>query len=132
MKYRTVFLFALALLIFSTFVSAVEDEEPVITDMSEPERCLSLRSIKQIKIIDNRNLLFFTRGNKVYQNTLPHKCIGLKADAVINYEVVMSQLCDKDLITVNDRFDRRFNSGATCVLGKFQQIPNLEELGLEQ
>ena len=132
MKNTTVILIAHTLWTFSAVVSAVEDQEPVITDMSEPERCLSLRSIKQIKIIDHRNHLFFARGNKVYQNTLPRTCIGLKPDAVRNYEVVMSQLCDKDLITVNDRFDKRFNSGASCVLGKFQQIPNLEELLIEE
>ena len=88
--------------------------------------------IKQIKIIDNRNILFFARRNKVYQNTLPRKCIGLKPDAVINYEVVMSRLCEKDLITVHDRYADLFIGGASCGLGKFQQIPNLEELGLEQ
>ena len=41
MKNTTVILIALTLLIFSAVVSAVEDQEPVITDMSEPERCLS-------------------------------------------------------------------------------------------
>jgi len=132
MKHVSVILITIGLSILSGVVIGAEDEELVITDMSEPKRCLSLRSIKQVKIIDNRNLLFFARGNKVYQNTLPRKCIGLKPDAVINYEVVMSQLCDKDLITVNDRFDNLFNSGASCVLGKFQQIPNLEELLIEE
>ena len=59
MKYASVLSIAFGLLILSGVVSAAEDEEPVITDMSEPERCLSLRSIKQIKIIDDRNILFF-------------------------------------------------------------------------
>lgn len=114
----------------SGFVRAAEEQDPVV-DMSEPERCLSLRSIKQIKIIDERNILFIARRNKIYQNTLPRKCIGLKPDAIINYEVVMSRLCQKDLITVHDRYDDLFIGGASCGLGMFQQIPNLEQLGLE-
>ncbi len=110
----------------ATVVMAVEEEPNV--DMSEPERCLSLRFINKMKVIDDHNILFYARGKKLYQNTLPKKCIGLNSDSIISYNADMGKLCRLDIITIQDRFGDRFFPSSRCTLGSFEQIPILEKL----
>lgn len=110
-----------------TLVTGTEEINQ-LTDMSESKKCLSLRSIDKIKILDEKNILFYVRGKKLYRNTLPRKCNGLRTDSIISYSVSMGQLCRLDMIRVQDRFGGSLISGASCSLGVFEQIPVLEQL----
>lgn len=118
-------IFSLLLISFSVFASEENNE---LVDMSEPKRCLNLHAIKNMKIVDANNILFYARGNKLYRNTLPRKCSGLKPGSVISYNVHIGRLCRRDLISVMDKFGDRFSPASKCGLGSFEQIPILEEL----
>ncbi len=119
--------FSVIICLISFSVYGVEDDDE-LTDMSEPKKCLSLHAINTMKVIDENNILFYVRGQKLYQNTLPRKCSGLRPGSVISYEVYMGRLCSNDLISVMDKFGDRFSPSNKCSIGKFEQIPYFEKI----
>lgn len=85
----------------------------------EPEKCLSLNSIKSTEIIDERHIVFHMRNGDTYYNQLPHRCGGLRRDDTIMYRPTMNRLCDLDFITVLNSGGFGFIQGPSCGLGKF-------------
>lgn len=140
MKTKTALLGTASFLIFFFInVGSVLASTPVLTgaedqpidqpvDMSEAENCISLHGLKKTKILSNRVILFYTRGNKVFQNTLPKRCPGLRENSIISYKVRTRRLCYYDDITVLDDTGISLSAGFTCSLGKFQPVPNVEQL----
>lgn len=106
------------LLCLLPFASAVADE----VDDAEAERCIPIRSIQNTHVIDDRTILFYMRGKKVYLNQLPRRCGGLGMQRRFMYETSLSQLCDLDTITVLNAFGGGFTRGASCGLGLFHPI----------
>jgi hypothetical protein len=81
--------------------------------------CLQLSAIRDTKVRDDRNIDFRTRNGRVYRNTLPVECPGLKFEDSFSYRTSIGQLCSVDTITVNRSGVAR---GPTCGLGRFQPI----------
>ena len=48
--------------------------EDAAENFSEPQQCISLTQLDRTDIIDDRNILFYMRGNEIYLNQLPHRC----------------------------------------------------------
>ncbi len=128
MKMPYLFCLVFAVHISSAPAQAADENNEIIIDMSEPKKCLSLHAIIKTKILDEQNILFYARGKKLYRNTLPRKCSGLRPGSVISYDVRMGRLCRKDWISVQDNFADRFSPSTNCSLGAFEQIPTQEEL----
>jgi hypothetical protein len=98
-----------------------QDDEPL--DRT-PRRCLAANSIESTRTIDNRTLLFFVRGDRIYQNSMPDICINLEPRTSFAYEASggrVAQLCERDVITVE--------GGYTCRLGPFTPV-SAEEVEL--
>jgi hypothetical protein len=94
------------------------------------ERCITLRSIKQTKILDDQNILFYTSGNRNYKNRLPYPCGGLASADTFMYRTSESKLCSVDIITVLNKMSSSFMPGASCGLGVFEPVDQqqLDEL----
>jgi hypothetical protein len=84
-----------------------------------PQDCIPVTSIDQTDAIDDQNILFRMRGNRVYRNHLPRKCPGLERENRISYEIRGSRLCSIDTITVLEQFGVGLQRGFTCRLGEF-------------
>ncbi len=93
--------------------AAVKAEEPVVG-----ETCLSLASIRESRVIDDKTIDFIMNGGKIYRNTLPYACPSLGFEKAFGYSTSLSQLCSTDIIRViHQGGGPRF--GAGCGLGKF-------------
>ena len=98
----------------------VTEEEPVYDENTA--QCISLRDIRRTKVVDDRNVLFYTRGKTVYHNVLPRSCSGLAREDRFSYQTSIGRLCRLDQISVlyNDPFGMR--AGNRCSLGVFHKI----------
>ena len=119
----SIFLFA-ALASTALTIGNAQDDPP-----APDPRCLQLRRIDHTDNVGDRNVLFYMRDGKIYQNELRQTCPGLSRDRPIMYRVVMNQLCDTDVITVLEPIGfGGFMPTASCALGEFRQI---DEAGVE-
>lgn len=110
---------AFTMLASMTTLARSENEEGV---QDGAKRCVSLARIDNTHVLDDRNILFYMRGKKVYINKLPHKCHGLRRADSFMYKTSLSQLCDLDIITVLDNIGFGFSRGPSCGLGSFYPI----------
>jgi hypothetical protein len=106
-------------LVFCQSMTAFAADE---LDDQNAERCIPLRNIVSTDIVDDSNILFYMRGNKVYLNQLSHRCPGLRNEKTFMYRTSMSELCDLDIITVLNNRGFGFTPGASCGLGRFHPI----------
>lgn len=97
------------------------------TAANSAERCLYVAAIKRTKVVDNQNILFYTRDHKVYNNHLPHACAGLAAANTFKYATSQSRLCNVDTITVLNQISGGYMPGATCGLGLFEPTADPEK-----
>ncbi|RPI63819.1 MAG: hypothetical protein EHM50_01695 [Lysobacterales bacterium] len=95
-----------------------------------PRDCIVVQSIDDTDAIDDQNIIFRMRGDKVYRNHLPRKCPGLERENRFAYETRSSRLCSIDTITVLEDFGVGFRPGFTCRLGEFVPLSpaEIEEL----
>lgn len=100
--------------------AVAQDEVPV--DNADAVDCISLRDVRTTDIVDDRNILFYTRGDEVYHNILPRRCGGLASEDRFSYKTSMGRLCKIDMIRVlyDDPFGLR--EGNACGLGMFHKI----------
>jgi hypothetical protein len=85
-----------------------------------PQECLIITQIDETDAVDDQNVIFRMRNNKVYRNHLPRKCPGLERENRFAYESHNSRLCSIDTITVlEQRFGPGLQGGFTCRLGEF-------------
>lgn len=92
----------------------------------EVQNCLSLRSIDQIKALDDRNFLIEAGANDYYLAELSSSCRG--ADSSLNrlqYTTSLSSLCRNEIITVVDN-STGFTVGS-CGMSDFQKLEKIDE-----
>ena len=91
-----------------------------------PADCVTTTTIDRTQAVDDRTILFFMHGKKIYRNYLPRKCPGLQRQNRIMYKTRGSRLCDVDTITVLEQWGARLEPGFTCSLGSFLPITQEE------
>ncbi|MBW2941717.1 DUF6491 family protein [Zhongshania aquimaris] len=87
-----------------------------------PERCVNLRRIEKMDVVDNRSILFYMKGKQIYLNDLPYNCNGLTRHKTVMYRTSLSELCNVDIITVLNSIGSGFLPGPSCGLGQFYPI----------
>lgn len=117
----------LALTLSLLLSSAVMADEPVPNDnlklaTGEPERCLGITRIRDTSILDERNILFYTSGKRVYLNDLPRPCPGLRRHDTLKYSTSLHELCSVDMFTVLHDTGSGFMPGVSCGFGQFYPI----------
>lgn len=96
-----------------------------------PQDCLLVSRIDETEALDDQNILFRLRGNRVYRNTLPRKCPGLLRENRISYSTSTARLCNIDTITVLEEYGVGLRPGFTCRLGEFVPLSPAEVEDLE-
>lgn len=84
--------------------------------------CVRLQSIDRTEVVGDRNILFYMKDRTIYRNRLPQACPGLAQGRPFMYRVVLSQLCDTDIVTVLERWGFGFTPAASCLLGPFDLV----------
>ena len=106
-----------------------QSEEPedaiYADDESVPsEKCLRPKMIKATHVLDDRNILFVMRNNKVYRNVLPRKCRDLARIGAFSYQTTYGRICDIDRISVGGPggVGGSLGAGRNCRLGPFYPV----------
>lgn len=84
--------------------------------------CINTRLIRRTHIVDDRNVLFYMSGGKVYHNILRAPCHGLEREERFSYHTTGGQLCRLDGIYVLYEGAWGLREGASCSLGDFHEI----------
>ena len=105
---------------FFTIPALADDEESA-------KKCIPLYRISSVDVLDSQHIRFETHGGPDYMNTLPNKCPGLSKHDPIMYKTSLNRLCDLDTITVLNQIGSGFIQGATCGLGKFVPMEEIED-----
>lgn len=87
-----------------------------------PSSCLRLMLIDHTQVVDDQNILFYTRSGSIYLNQLKHPVPGLGPNRPFMYQIRVSQICRNDSVTVLEERGFGFLPGATGILGDFQPI----------
>ncbi len=82
-------------------------------------KCIPTRTLTSTSVIDDRNVLFYMIGKKVYRNILPKQCSGLLGNS-FDYGNLAGSLCKFDTIRVID--GGRGTYGKVCRLGDFHEV----------
>ena len=96
--------------------------------------CLNQPSIRRTRILDGRNIAFFTRDGKIYNNQLPRQCPSLQRRSLVNYAIANSRICQGTQFQVMwEAGTGNFVPAFVCTLGAFvpitqEQFDDLEEL----
>ena len=108
--------------------SSGDDEDAVYADdESVPsEKCVRPKMIKATHVLDDRNILFIMRDNKIYRNVLPRACRDLARAGAFSYPITYGRLCDIDRISVGG-IAGGLGAGRNCRLGPFYPV-TIEEI----
>lgn len=94
--------------------------------------CIPLRSIRAETAESDSSLIFHTKGDRTYRNTLPAPCEGLKSLNNLGELGLRAKeedlLCAGDIVWLkpNDLFSAGSDSdAATCKLGSFEPISEM-------
>lgn len=85
-------------------------------------RCVTTSAIRNTVVIDDQTILFYMRGGKIYENSLPRRCPGLRREKRFSYRSSVGRLCEIDSITVLQSGGPGLDQGASCGLGPFVEI----------
>ena len=95
---------------------------PAAKVVGEAKSCIPIAQISSTRIRDDWTIDFMGAGKKVWRNTLPHRCNGLKSEDAFSYETSLTQLCSTDIIYVLHHVGGDLQRGAGCGLGKFVPV----------
>jgi hypothetical protein len=112
------------LLISLCSAMAEEISESPAAERWAPQRCIRTTQIKDTEVLNNRMILFYLYGGKIYLNRLPGRCPGLTNSSGFSYSPITAQrLCNVDFIGIR-RFggDITHTSTTGCGLGLFRPI----------
>ena len=128
MKKSISILLATSLAISGVAIVYAKDRKPEVPvqNIGTPVSCVTTYQIRNTKIVDDRTIDFEMNGKKLYRNTLPYSCPGLKSEERFSYSPTNSQLCSVDIIRVLNNYGGRLQEGAGCGLGSFQQIEKVQ------
>lgn len=91
-------------------------------DYSEDERCLSTYTYRSVDVLDDQHVLFKGSGDRLWLNTLRQRCVGLRSQDSLRFELRDHRLCDMDRFQSVDTFGFMSRTSATCTLGKFMPV----------
>jgi len=124
MKQRYKFTWLVCLFSLSTYTLSLADEVDDLDEVMDESlrRCINTRIIRSTKIMDDLNILFYTRGKTVYHNRLPRQCNGLSRERRFSYHTSSGSLCNLDMIQVLYSFGSSLEEGNACRLGYFREL----------
>lgn len=104
---------------------------PAAGDYPGEEQCLSRHRIREVKVLDERHVVFKMDRKQLYLVQFQHRCPGLRRNDPVIYESLNSMsVCRHDTMRALTPFgfgDSR--AGPPCFIPGFQQISE-EQLGM--
>ena len=92
-----------------------------------PLACLRHPTIRRTKILNDRNIVFMTRDEAIYNNELPKTCSGLRRDSLVNFAIVNKRQCAGDVFQVLwQTSPGNYGPAFVCRLGPFVPITETE------
>jgi len=91
-------------------------------EYSEEERCLSTFTYRSVDVLDDQHVLFKGTGGRLWLNTLRQRCVGLRSQDSLRFELRDNRLCDMDRFQSVDTFGYMSRTSATCTLGTFAPV----------
>ena len=79
--------------------------------------CIGRFDQANMRIIDERTIVYFAAARRLWRNDLPDRCPGLDRDPLLVVEQFGSQLCEHDRIRLIERGSHI--PGPYCRLGRF-------------
>ncbi len=79
--------------------------------------CIDASDRSNMRIIDDRTIVYQSVGRRLWRNDLPERCPGLDRDPLLIVEQFGTQLCANDRVRAQDRLSDI--PGPYCRLGKF-------------
>ncbi|HKX80528.1 MAG TPA: hypothetical protein VJM34_18620 [Novosphingobium sp.] len=95
---------------------------PAATVVGSAESCIQLTQIRSSRIRDDYTIDFMGPGDRVWRNSLPNRCGGLRSADAFTYSTSLSQLCNTEIIYVLERVGGKPERGAGCGLGQFVPV----------
>ena len=93
----------------------------------DPRSCLPHPTINRTKILNDRNIVFVTQNDTIYNNELPKQCPSLKRTSLVSYNVASGRLCAGDRFQLLwEASPRNFVPAFVCQLGTFRPISAAE------
>lgn len=114
--------FATSVLSFAAQADQTEKNPYMSLVSDNPERCVNLRRIDRLDVVDKQSILFYMTGKEIYLNALPYRCGGLSKHKTVMYRTSLSELCNVDIITVLNSIGSGYLPGPSCGLGQFYPI----------
>lgn len=114
-------------LLATVFATAASAQDGIEDDGDDPPKvaqaCLNQPAIRRTKILNDRNIVFITRDDTIYNNQLPRQCPSLKRGSLVNYAIEHSRLCAGGQFQVLWQLDmNRYAPAFVCQLGTFVPI----------
>lgn len=97
---------------------------PLTSEDYSPDvaRCLSTFEYRSVDVLDDQHVVFRGSGDKLWLNQLRHRCIGLRGDEVLRFDMRNNRLCDLDTFESLDRGLGFVRTSGTCTLGTFTPV----------
>jgi len=104
-------------------VDEILHRDPQRSDYVEDVRCISVRKIRSVEVIDDTHVAFHLQRNKHYLVQFKRRCPGLRRGQPIMYAPRSNNLCVLDSIrTVYERASNNFQPGVSCAIPNFQSV----------
>ncbi|MEQ8857211.1 MAG: DUF6491 family protein [Pseudomonadales bacterium] len=88
----------------------------------DQERCLSSYAYRSVDVLDDQHVVFKGSGERLWLNKLRTRCIGLRPDEILQFEMRNNRVCDLDNFQAMDSFMYTARTSGTCTLGKFMPV----------
>lgn len=111
--------------------AAQESKHPNDDEPSVAKRCLNHPTIARTRILNDRNIVFITKDDEIYNNELPRQCPSLRRGSLVNYAIANRQVCAGGQFQVLwQTGPGNYTPAFTCYLGGFVPITEsqLEDL----
>ena len=113
---------AVAVAVLGAVTTAAHAQEG--KNIGDSQQCISLGTIDQTIVIDNKTILVKTKPHGYKRMDLVNTCSGLKIQGGFGYSTSTSQLCKQDVLTVIEQ------NGSTCMIDKIITIDDAEAKAL--
>jgi hypothetical protein len=91
-------------------------------DYTDEERCLSTYAYRSVEVLDDQHVLFKGSGGRMWLNTLRQRCVALRSDDALRFDLRDSRVCDMDSFQSVDFAGYGSRTSANCTLGKFSAV----------
>lgn len=86
------------------------------------ERCLSTHAYRTVEVLDDQHVLFKGSGDKLWLNKLRSRCLGLRPNETLRFQLRNNRVCELDNFQSFDSFMHAAHFSGNCTLGEFQPV----------